>query len=408
MIKKTSRTQGLTRNTLLNAGRGLKMPWWITFLIPRMKRLTFPLALFFIFAGFPAAFADWPMFLKDAVHSSYAEKAPNPPFTAKWQFSTGGPVYSSPVVAGKKVFAGSYDKSLYALDAQTGKLLWSFATEGEILGTPAVSNGAVYFGSKDAKIYALDASTGKLLWSFATEGPVLTSALVVNGIVYAGSKDLYLYALDAAKGKRLWRMKLPDFERYGAIYSSPAYFDGAVYIAGKNGAIYSFDAKSGGRNWAARTYSAMYSSPVIKDGVLYAASYGTKFYAIDARKGKMLWVRDLNGEPAYSTPVIVRDRIYLGLKYGHVKVYETNRGIEKADYKLPAGIDSTPVLASTGALLACGMDGVVYSIDTASGNISPGFAAKGAIHASPAVEGDTIYVGSTDGNIYALVHGERK
>ena len=43
---------------------------------------------------------DWPMFLKDPLHSAKARKAPSVPLTLKWKFDTEGPIYSSPVVSG--------------------------------------------------------------------------------------------------------------------------------------------------------------------------------------------------------------------------------------------------------------------------------------------------------------------
>ena len=45
------------------------------------------------------------------------------------------PVYSSPAVFEGKVFVGSYDKNLYAIDAETGKPAWSFATDGEVFSS---------------------------------------------------------------------------------------------------------------------------------------------------------------------------------------------------------------------------------------------------------------------------------
>ncbi len=44
----------------------------------------------------------------------------------KWTFKTAGPIVSSPSVVGDAVYVGSADKSLYALDAATGRLRWKF------------------------------------------------------------------------------------------------------------------------------------------------------------------------------------------------------------------------------------------------------------------------------------------
>ena len=137
----------------------------------------------------PARAADWPMFLAAPTHTPLVEKGPALPLSLKWKFDTQRPVLSSPVVYKGKVFAGSYDKSMYALDT-TGRLLWSFATEGPVFSTPAVADDAVYFGSKDSNVYALDADTGKLLWKFKADGEIMTSPVVAEGNVYVAGMDL--------------------------------------------------------------------------------------------------------------------------------------------------------------------------------------------------------------------------
>lgn len=350
----------------------------------------------------PALPADWPMFLKDGVHSSYAQSSPQAPYALKWKFATKGPVYSSPVISKNKLYAGSYDKNLYALDAATGKLLWSFSAEGEILSTPAVDADSVYFGSKDGKVYALDAATGKLKWSYKTEGTVLTSPLVQNGTVFIGSNDLYMYALSSADGKRLWRSKFLDTPFYGAIYSSPAFYEGAVLAAGKNGMIYSLDTKSGARNWSKKTLSSIYASPAVRDGILYISSYDRKLFALNAATGKNVWIRSLKEAFSYSSPVVDKDVVYLALGDGHIKIYDREKGAARGDFRLPAGTYSTPALTSSGNLIIGCEDGGVYVLDVRTGAVLWKYFTGASVHSSPAVLDDAVYVGSEDGGVYAF------
>ena len=57
---------------------------------------------------------------------------------------TGGRVRSSPVVVDGVVYAGSWDRQLYALDAKTGQELWKMKTGKPIQSFPAVMNSVVY------------------------------------------------------------------------------------------------------------------------------------------------------------------------------------------------------------------------------------------------------------------------
>lgn len=72
---------------------------------------------------------------------------------------------------------------------------WSYRTGGYILSSPAVVNGIVYVGSFDYSLYALDAASGRKQWSYQTGYYVASSPTVVNGVVYVGSDDHSLYAI---------------------------------------------------------------------------------------------------------------------------------------------------------------------------------------------------------------------
>lgn len=357
--------------------------------------------LFVAFLSGAAQGEDWPMFLKSATHDSSVEKAPQPPYRLKWSFLTKGPVHSSPVVSGGRLFVGSYDNNLYALDAATGAQLWSFETAGEILSTPAVYKDAVYFGSKDGSVYALEAATGKLIWKYETSQSVVASPVVTDTLVLVPSMDSYLYALSVTDGKRQWRTQMYD-TKYTGVYSSPALFEDDVYYAGKNGMLYSASVKSGGRKWAFATSSAIYASTVIKDGVIYIVSYDRYLYALDVKTWVKVWKKRIGNELGYASTVVTKDSVYQALKNGVVKVYDKSTGKETALFTFPSGIKSTPVVSSNGLMILGGEDGIVYAANSKTGAVLWQYKTGGPIHSSPAVVDDTIYIGSEDGTIYAF------
>src|SRR5438445_516898 len=92
-----------------------------------------------------------------------------------------------------------------------------------------VVNGKVYFGSGDGNVYALDAQTGVLLWKFATKDVVHSSPAVVDRTVYIGSWDSHLYAIDTETGQQRWTFKSGDddvIHNQVGFQSSPAVVDG--------------------------------------------------------------------------------------------------------------------------------------------------------------------------------------
>ena len=103
----------------------------------------------------------------------------------------------------KWVFVAEYERKFeakglhgYPSAAQTIPDAWTCS----YISSPAVVDGKVYFGSGDGNVYAVDAKSGVLQWKFATKDVVHASPAVVNGVVYIGSGDGRLYAIDVCNG----------------------------------------------------------------------------------------------------------------------------------------------------------------------------------------------------------------
>ena len=90
-----------------------------------------------------------------------------------------GPVNRGVAVYGDKVFAGTFDGRLQALNASTGEVLWSVVTVDQtkpytLTGAPRAANGLVYIGNGGADLgvrgylSAYDVDTGELVWRFYT------------------------------------------------------------------------------------------------------------------------------------------------------------------------------------------------------------------------------------------------
>src|SRR4029453_9265167 len=92
----------------------------------------------------------------------------------RWVFRTKGRIKSGVAVSGNRVYVGSYDHHLYALNKSTGKLIWRASAQqrrgkgGKFCRTPAAASGRVYVGGTDGKVYSFGATTGKLRWSHST------------------------------------------------------------------------------------------------------------------------------------------------------------------------------------------------------------------------------------------------
>ena len=81
--------------------------------------------------------------------------------TARWQFTAGGEIGdSSPAVdANGVIYFGAHDQKIYAINAN-GTLKRTFDAGGPIDSSPAIAGTALYIGSDDAKLYAFDIGAG--------------------------------------------------------------------------------------------------------------------------------------------------------------------------------------------------------------------------------------------------------
>ncbi len=105
-------------------------------------------------------------------------------------FGTSGEFYSTPAVAFGRVYAGNNDDRVYSFDAKDGTLAWSYSTGGYVYSGPVVAQTAhtgptVYIGSFDGNVYALNARSGEPRWIHSAGGPVIGSLSAVGDIVYA-------------------------------------------------------------------------------------------------------------------------------------------------------------------------------------------------------------------------------
>src|SRR3989442_8241988 len=136
-------------------------------------------------------------------------------------------IVAEPIVVDGVIYVSAPLSKIYAVDAVSGKLLWKFdpkvrlnlAINGSYSartnGGVAVWNGKVYVGTGDCQLIAIDAATAKQVWEATVCDPSQTGITgaphVAKGKIlmgYNGSDDGVrgsLVAFDAETGKEVWR-----------------------------------------------------------------------------------------------------------------------------------------------------------------------------------------------------------
>lgn len=201
---------------------------------------------------------------------------------------------SSPLVHDGKVYVGSSDGHLYALDAKDGKLAWAWRTGGMVHSSPALAGNNVVVGSWDGAVYALDAQTGEQRWRHQTgveqkvsvNFGIQASPAVDGDTVYVGSRDGFLYALDAAGGQPKWR-----YDAQGSwVVGTPAVDGDSVYVGTSDtGLLLALDKRTGRERYRFETKVWTFASPLRVADVVVAASMKGELYALDAATGRARW-----------------------------------------------------------------------------------------------------------------------
>ena len=237
-----------------------------------------------------------------------------PNLTLKWAFGfpQSTSAWAQPAVAGGRLFVGSQNGDIYALDARTGCGHWTYSARTGV--RTAISVGprgdghALYFGDIGANVYAIDAETGAELWSRNVEshpGARITGAPTLHeGRLYVPVSSLEealagnpgygcctfrgsVVVLDTATGEQIWKsFTIPE--------------EPSPRGTGPDGTT--FSGPAGAAIWGAPTIDAERGLVYAATGNAYtqpAAETSDAIVAFDIDTGEIRWFNQLTPEDAF-------------------------------------------------------------------------------------------------------------
>ena len=312
-----------------------------------------------------------------------------------WQFQAEDEIRGTPLVYEDKVFVGSYDHNLYALDAGSGKLIWKFPTRGGVVTCPVVAQGKVIFGSEDQIIYAVDIATGRVEWTHITKGAVRGSPSRAEDIIFIGSDDGHLYALHATTGRVVWQ-----FDAETPVRSRPPVHQEKLFFGTEGGEIYALNFQ-GQVVWRYRAKRAVTASPAAGDHAVYVPSVDAQLYAIDAEAGWLLW-RFRLGRGSISSPAVHQNRIYVGSADGNLYCINARTAKEMWRFATKHQVSGGVVIFQNNIYFGS-VDGQLYCLDAQTGHQQWAYPTEGPITGTPAIGNGMVFIGSLDHRLYALL-----
>ena len=393
-------------------------------------------------AGVSWQFAEaraWPLANKPFASDAIGEASSDTTMT-QWMGNALGAIAVDGIV-----YAQSSDQFVYAVNAQTGKLIWRTSPVATtFMGQPLVQGDIVYVNAgtvgfnfsniqafaKTGKairgagvefngIYALDRRTGELLWHFDTKGDVMPTPAISEGRLIFSTGAGEVFALDPKSGEQLWVNKVGGMGNM----SSPAVYRGKIYVGMSVPAfLFCLDAKTGMTLWKGQIPLAINTgmgdvSPAVSDGIVVMDAVSSKktangkvtmdvsVRAFDSETGKPLWSHKMGRgpkPPSYKggVPMIHDGTVYVG-----APVKSLYQALDLKTGKLlwtwnvpdpgPAGAARGPATFYDGTLYIATVD-TVYAVDPKTGIVVGKKHIGGRFGiASPTIVGGTIYLGNS-------------
>ncbi len=283
---------------------------------------------------------------------------------------------TAPIVANGVMYVTTSYNHVYAINATTGEQYWHFKHKIGPVSTyccgpnnkgVAIADGKLFMGTLDAKLVALDAKSGKLLWETQIADPELgysetMAPAVVNGKVLIGTNGGeygvrgFVKAYDANSGKLAWTFHtIPEKGHEGVWAENDATGRNMKRdIAAEKAAL----AKNGG-DFYKTLGGGVWMTPAVDINTktvffvvgnpspdLYGAErpgdnlYTDSIVAVDLETGKYKWhyqyvAHDVWDLDAVSPPILVdvKDKngkmipgVIHGGKTGHIYVHDRSNG----------------------------------------------------------------------------------
>ena len=132
-----------------------------------------------------------------------------------WEQPTtlGGAIVSPFLIVRGKLYTGTFDRSYYEIDLNTGSASKLFEGGRWFWARSATDGQRIYAPNMDGNIYAYDLSSNRVIWTYPGgkgNEPILAEPVVVDGeLVYASDSGV-MVVLDALSGNRLWDRKIAN------------------------------------------------------------------------------------------------------------------------------------------------------------------------------------------------------
>lgn len=337
-----------------------------------------------------------------------------------WRASIGGDserlrLGLRPATDGQRVYAGSFDGRVVALDVETGRPAWSIRTRLPLSAGPGLGAGTLAFGTNDGQLVVFDAETGEEHWRAPVGAEVLAAPAVGTDTIAVRTTDGRLRAFALSSGAELWSVTQSRPALVMRGYPEPK-ISGRVVVAGfDNGRIGGYNLDTGEARWeraiavpAGRTELERLvdvgGEIQIVGNDVFAVGYQGRAVALDLPTGEPLWAEGAQPRiSSYAGLDVDARRVYVTDDVGYVVAFDRSSAQQRWTQEALRLRDVTAPTRFGEAVVVGDYEGYLHWLDIGDGTlIARARASSARVMSSPLIAGPYLVVQTEDGRISAF------
>ncbi|WP_121743966.1 outer membrane protein assembly factor BamB family protein [Natronorubrum halophilum] len=192
---------------------------------------------------------------------------------------------------GDRVYVGTADGTVLALEAGTGDELWDAPTKGAVVDGPTVAGERVYVADDSGTLVALHADSGQSWFTYQIQGSFTSSATIRPDLdsTFVGASDGYLHVTDTTFGRRKlrgWLFAKKGVALDGDVCSSPVVAGDIVCVGDSTGSLYGIDVTDDcDLCWYFGLEGAVTGTPALGEASLYVGSDAEQLTCLEWEHG---------------------------------------------------------------------------------------------------------------------------
>lgn len=315
----------------------------------------------------------------------------------------------------QRIYIGSAAGFLYAYNA-IGKKLFEYEAGAPIDSAPAydAGSGRVFLGTGDGYLHALDAATGAVVWKVNLEYPLIGTPLILGDALYIATSDNGVVAASKETGASLFGYRRPPAEdftikgRAGLLvyedYLITGFDDGAIVAIDRRdgSAVWEYDTSNDIEDDGSKrpTFADVDTTPVLVGNELFVASFNAGLYRLNPMNGSVI-ARDAAAK-GITDIQLHEEFLLITSKSAGLVVRDTVTDDVVWRRLSERGAISPPTVTETGVVFYGETPGSLLAIDLKTGVELARIESGEGFSARAATQSDLVAVLSNAGHFYAF------